>query len=72
VNSDWTQRLRREQVALGIVERLKGKDASCKPKHYIRLKKEIREASALLAASEDSPFVQELDEKMKRVKSHYR
>jgi hypothetical protein len=36
------------------------------------LKKEIREAAALPAASEDSPLLKELDEKMKRVKSYYR
>ena len=72
VNSDWIQRIGGEQAALGIVERMKGKDAFSKPEYYSRLKKEIREAAALPAASEDSPLLKELDEKMKRVKSYYR
>ena len=71
-NADWIQRIGGEAAALSIVERMKGQEAFSKPEYYSRLKKEIREAAAHSAASEDSPLIKELDEKMNRVKSYYR
>jgi hypothetical protein len=72
VNSDWIHKIGGEQAALSIVERMKGEEAFSKPEYYSRLKKEIREAAALPATSEDSSLLKELDEKMKMVKNFYR
>ena len=71
-NADWIQKIGGEAAALSIVERMRQKDAFTKAEYYSRLKKEIREAASLPASSEDSPLLQELDEKIQRVKSYYR
>lgn len=71
-NADWIQRIGGEAAALSIVDRMRRQDAFSKPEYYSRLRKEIREAAARPEASEDSPLIKELDEKMSRVKAYYR
>jgi hypothetical protein len=71
-NADWIQRIGGEAAALSIVDRMRKQDAFSKPEYYSRLRKEIREAAARPEASEDSPLIKELDEKIGRVKAYYR
>ncbi len=70
--ADWIQKIGGEAYALSIVEDLRKQDAFKNNEYYSRLKKEIKAIATLPAITQDSPLIEELDEKMKRVKSYYR
>lgn len=70
--ADWIQKIGGEASALNIVENLRKQDAFKNNEYYSRLKKEIKTIATLPALTQNSPLIEELDEKMKRVKSYYR
>jgi hypothetical protein len=70
--ADWIQKIGGEATALNIVENLRKQDAFKNNEYYSRLKKEIKTISTLPALTQDSPLIEELDEKMQRVRSYYR
>jgi len=70
--ADWIQKIGGEASALSIVENLRKQEAFKNSEYYSRLKKEIKTISTLPALTQDSPLIEELDEKINRVKSYYR